>query len=173
MWTLFCFLLAALQDHDKPAERAAPYYPTPQIVVERMLKLGELKRGERLYDLGSGDGRIVVLGAQKFNAKAAGVELDHTLVVQSRERIAKLGLESGAKIIEGDLFKQDYSDADLVTVYLLPITNIKLSPMLEKILKRGARVVCHDFEFTEWKAVKTETMEDSEGRSHTLFLYRR
>ena len=100
MWTLFCFFLLALQDHDKPAERAAPYYPTPQIVVDRMLKLGELKRGEKLYDLGSGDGRIVVLGAQKYSAKAAGVELDHALVMQSRERIAKLGLESGAKIIE-------------------------------------------------------------------------
>ncbi len=173
MWTLFCIFLLALQDRDKPPERAAPFYPTPQVVVERMLKLGELKRGEKLYDLGSGDGRIVILGAQKFNAKSTGVELDHALVLQSRERIAKLGLQSGASIIEGDLFKQDYSDADLITVYLLPITNIRLSPVLEKILKRGARLVCHDFEFTEWKVEKTETMEDAEGRSHTLFLYRR
>ena len=173
MWTLFFFCLLALQDHDKQPERAAPYYPTPQVVVERMLKLGELKKGEKLYDLGSGDGRIVILGTQKFKAKSAGVELDHALVLQSRERIAKLGLESGASIIEGDLFKQDYSDADLITVYLLPITNIRLSPVLEKMLKRGARLVCHDFEFTDWKPEKTETMEDAEGRSHTLFLYRR
>ena len=173
MRLLLSLVLLALQDHDKPPERAAPYYPTPQVVVEKMLKLGELKKGEKLYDLGSGDGRIVILGAQKFAAISAGVELDHSLVLQSRERIAKLGLESGAKIIEGDLFKQDYSDADLITVYLLPITNIRLSPVLEMKLKRGARIVCHDFEFTEWNPEKTETMEDSEGRSHTLFLYRR
>ncbi|WP_035957649.1 class I SAM-dependent methyltransferase [Bryobacter aggregatus] len=173
MWMLFCLFLLSFQDHDKAPERAAPYYPTPQVVVEQMLKLGGLRRGEKLYDLGSGDGRIVMLGAAKFGAKAVGVELDHGLVQQSRASIAKLKLHPAAQIMEGDLFEQDYSDADLITVYLLPVTNIRLSPVLEKKLKKGARVVCHDFEFTEWKPEKTETIEDNEGRSHTLFLYRR
>ncbi len=166
-------LLLLLTALFQPPERAAPYYPTPQVIVERMLKLGELKKGETVYDLGSGDGRIVITAAQKFGAKAIGVELDKGLVVQSRQRIAKLELTSLASIIEGDLFEQDYSSADLITVYLLPVTNSRLSPVLEKKMKRGARVVCHDFEFTEWNPEKTEVVEDTEGRSHTLFFYRR
>lgn len=172
----FALAVAAVllaQDHDKPPERAAPYYPTPVVVVDKMLQLGGLKKGEKLFDLGSGDGRIVMIAAQRFGARAVGVELDHALVVQSREQIKKLGLASNASIIEGDLFEQDYSDADLITVYLLPVTNIRLSPVLEKKLKKGSRVVCHDFEFTEWNPEKTVTLEDQEGRSHTLFLYRR
>jgi ubiquinone/menaquinone biosynthesis C-methylase UbiE len=173
MKLLLCLLALGLQDHDKPPEKAAPYYPTPQVVVDRMLKLGELKKGEKLYDLGSGDGRIVITAAQKIGATAIGVELDKSLVAQSRQRILNLNLGKLASIIEGDLFLQDYSDADLITVYLLPITNIRLSPVLEKKMKRGARIVCHDFEFTEWNPEKTEVMEDTEGRSHTLFFYRR
>ena len=173
MRILLCLLAFSAQDHDKPPEKAAPYYPTPQAVVERMLKLGELKKGEILFDLGSGDGRIVIAGAQKIGAKAIGVEFNKDLVEQSRGRISKLGLATLASIIEGDLFEQDYSSADLLTVYLLPVTNIRLSPVLEKQLKRGARIVCHDFEFTEWNPERTEVMEDSEGRSHTLFFYRR
>ena len=171
-WILLLIALA-WQSQDKPPERAAPYYPTPPVVVDRMLRLGALKKGEKLFDLGSGDGRIVIAAAQKFKARAAGVELDKGLVAQSRRSIAKLELQSLAEIIEGDLFEQDYSDADLITVYLLPVTNIRLSPVLEKKMKRGARVVCHDFEFTEWNPEKTEVIEDEEGRSHTLFLYRR
>ena len=173
MRILFLLFAALFQEHDKPPERAAPYYPTPQVVVDRMLKLGELKKGETLYDLGSGDGRIVITAAQNIGAKAVGVELDKGLVIQSRQRIDKLKLASLASIIEGDLFEQDYSTADLITVYLLPVTNIRLSPVLEKKMKRGARIVCHDFEFTEWNPEKTEVIEDTEGRSHTLFFYRR
>lgn len=154
-------------------EKAAPYYPTPQVVLERMLQMGGLKKGETMFDLGSGDGRIVISAAQKFGAKAIGVELDKALAEQSSERIRKLGLESNARIIQGDLFKQDYSSADLITVYLLPVTNTRLSPVLERMMKKGSRLVCHDFEFMEWNPEKTETMEDQEGRSHTLFLYRR
>lgn len=173
MMLLLSLLAFFAQDHDKPPERAAPYYPTPQVIVERMLKLGELKKGETLFDLGSGDGRIVITGAQKIGARSNGIELNHELVEQSRGRISKLGLATLARIIEGDLFEQDYSSADLITVYLLPVTNIRLSPVLENKMKRGARIVCHDFEFTEWNPEKTEVMEDTEGRSHTLFFYRR
>ncbi|MDX2268377.1 MAG: methyltransferase domain-containing protein [Bryobacter sp.] len=166
-------LFAAAQDDLKPPEKAAPYYPTPQFVVEKMLALGELKKGETLFDLGSGDGRFVITAAQKFGARAFGVELDPQLVQQSRQRIARLRLEPQAQIIEGDLFLQDYSKGDLLTVYLLPSTNAKLAPVLDKQLKKGSRVVCHDFEFLEWNPEKTIQLEDQEGRSHTLFLYRR
>ncbi len=173
MKSLLFLLALSLQDQGKPPERAAPYYPTPQIVVDRMLKLGELKKGEKVYDLGSGDGRIIVAAAQKFGATAVGIELDKALVAQSRQRLLSLNLGKLASVIEGDIFEQNYADANLITVYLLPITNIRLSPVLEKTIKKGVRIVCHDFEFTEWNPEKTEVMEDTEGRSHTLFFYRR
>ena len=155
-------------------EKLAPYYPTPESVVEKMLKLGGLKPGEKMFDLGSGDGRLVIMAAQKFKANAAGVEMDPDLCKQSTEKIRALGLEKSARIIQGDLFLQDYSSADMLTVYLLPGSNDKVRPMLEKQLKKGTRIVAHDFEFAGWKPERTETIDDDgEGRSHTLYLYRR
>jgi hypothetical protein len=95
-------------------------------------------------------------------------------VKQSSERIKTLGLASTANIILGDLLLQDYSSADLLTVYLLPVGNEKVTPMLEKQLKKGARIVAHDFEFTAWKPVKiVDIDDDGEGRSHRLYLYQR
>lgn len=155
-------------------EKLAPYYPTPETIVVKMLELGGLKQGEKMFDLGSGDGRIVIAAAAKFHAEAVGVELDKDLCRQSQERIRKLGLEKTAQIINGDILKQDYSSADVVTVYLLPNSNNKVQPLLERQLKKGARVVAHDFEFRNWTPVKVEDIaDDGEGRSHTLFLYQR
>ena len=166
-------LLGALAWGQEPA-KLAPYYPTPETIVVKMLELGGLKPGEKMFDLGSGDGRIVIAAAQKFHAAAVGVELDKDLCRQSLERIRKLGLKKNAKIVEGDIFKQDYSSADLVTVYLLPNSNDKVQPLLERQLKKGARVVAHDFEFRGWTPARVEDIEDDgEGRSHTLFLYKR
>jgi protein-L-isoaspartate O-methyltransferase len=165
---------AAGKSGEKPGEKLAPYLPTPQTIVERMLQLGELKQGEKMYDLGSGDGRIVIQAARKYKADAYGVELDESLVKQSTERIRTLGLSAAAHIIKGDLLQQDYSSADLVTIYLLPVAIEKVTPILDKQLKKGARVVAHDFEFFEWKPAKiVDIDDDGEGRSHRLFLYRR
>ena len=156
------------------AEKLAPYYPTPLTIVEKMLDLGGLKAGEKMFDLGSGDGRIVIMAAQKFHADATGVEMADDLYRQSMQKIRSLGLEKTARIIHGDIFKQDYSPADLVTVYLLPVSNDKVRPLLEKQLKKGTRVVSHDFPFRDWTPEKEITIEDDgEGRSHTLYLYRR
>jgi protein-L-isoaspartate O-methyltransferase len=167
-------LLLPLAAQDKPTEKLAPYYPTPQIIVEKMLNLGGLRAKEKMFDLGSGDGRIVIMAAQKFKADATGVEFDDALFKQSMEKIKSLGLSATARIIHGDLLKQDYSSADLLTVYLLPVSNDKLSPILDKQLKKGARVVAHDFEFSAWTPVKIEDIDDDgEGRSHRLYLYRR
>jgi protein-L-isoaspartate O-methyltransferase len=155
-------------------EKLAPYYPTPLTIVEKMLDLGGLKSGEKMFDLGSGDGRIVVMAAQKYHADATGVEMADDLYRQSMQKIRTLGLDKTARIIHGDIFKQDYSSADLVTVYLLPVSNDKVRPLLEKQLKKGTRVVSHDFPFRDWKPEKEITIEDDgEGRSHTLYLYRR
>lgn len=162
---------AFAQEKDKP-EKLAPYYPTPESIVVKMLELGGAKANDKMYDLGSGDGRIVIIAAQKFQADSTGVEFDQSLCNQSTERIEKLSLTKNARIICGDIFKQNYSDADLLTVYLLPASNDKVAPMLDKQLKKGTRIVAHDFEFSAWKPVKTMDIEDDgEGRSHRLFLY--
>jgi protein-L-isoaspartate O-methyltransferase len=170
---LLSIIALPLLAQDKP-EKLAPYYPTPEVIVEKMLRFGEVKPGEKVYDLGSGDGRIVIMAAKKFKANAVGVEFDDSLWKQSSERIAKLGLASTARIIHGDLMVQDYSDADLLTVYLLPVSNDKVTPLLEKQLKKGTRIVAHDFEFSAWKPEKIQDIDDDgQGRSHRLYLYRR
>ena len=175
----FCLLLvyscAAVRAQNGEAEKLAPYYPTPETIVDKMLQLGGLKAGEKMYDLGSGDGRIVITAARKFHAEAVGVELDKDLCKQSTAKILKLGLEKNAHIVNGDLLKQNYSSADLVTVYLLPDSiNNKVQPILDRQLKKGARIVAHDFEFRNWTPEKVENVaDDGEGRSHTLYLYRK
>jgi mycolic acid cyclopropane synthetase len=137
-------------------ESLAPYLPTPKSIVDEMLKAGELKAGETMFDLGSGDGRIVIAAAREYKAHAIGIELDDALASASIQKIAELGLDKNAHIIQGDLMKQDYHSADLITVYLWP----------------EARVVSHDFEMGTWVATKTITIpDDGTGRSHTLFLY--
>ncbi len=156
------------------AEKLAPYYPTPQRIVDEMLRLGRLKPGEKMFDLGSGDGRIVIMAAQKYQADATGIEFDQDLCKQSTARIKKLGLDKRARIVEGDILKQDYSSADLLTVYLLPFSNDKVRPILDKQLRKGARIVAHDFEFADWKPVQIVDIDnDGEGRSHRLYLYER
>jgi protein-L-isoaspartate O-methyltransferase len=165
---LTCTLLA----QQPTGEKLAPYYPTPTSIVERMLELGQLKAGEKMFDLGSGDGRIVIMAAQKYRADATGVELDGDLVQSSTAKIRQLGLEKTAHIIYGDILKQDYASADVITVYLLPESNLKLRPILDASLKKGTRIVAHDFGIGGWTPVKTVTIaDDGEGRSHTLFLY--
>jgi protein-L-isoaspartate O-methyltransferase len=167
-------LAALAQEPKQEIEKLAPYYPTPETIVEKMLQLGGLKAGEKMFDLGSGDGRIVIMAAQKYHADATGIEFEKDLWRQSMDRIKSLDLQKTARIINGDILKQDVSSADLVTVYLLPASNDKVRPMLEKQLKKGARVVAHDFEIAGWTPDQVQHIEDDgEGRSHTLYLYKR
>lgn len=161
------------QQQDAPTgEKLAPYYPTPESIVDRMLVEGKLKAGEKMFDLGSGDGRIVIMAARKYHADSTGVELDTDLVISSSNKIKQLGLEKAARIIHGDILKQNYASANLITVYLLPESNLKLRPILEAQLKPGTRVIAHDFGIGGWTPTRTITIpDDGEGRSHTLFLY--
>ena len=166
--------LFLVEAQDAGIEKLAQYYPTPITVVDKMLELGGVKAGETVFDLGSGDGRIVIRAAQKYKAKGVGVEFDESLYKQSVERIRTLGLTASARIIHGDLLKQNYAGAYLITVYLLPVGNGRVTPILEKQLKKGARVVAHDFEFTAWRPARVEDIDyDGEGRSHRLYLYQR
>jgi protein-L-isoaspartate O-methyltransferase len=160
-------------EEKKSVDKLAPYLPTPLTIVDRMLKLADLKPHEKMYDLGSGDGRIVIMAGQKYQADSVGVEFDYDLFRESQNKIKRLGLKN-AGIVYGDIMDRDYSDADLVTVYLLPASNEKIRPMLEHQLRKGARIVAHDFGFAGWTPLKTETIDDDgEGRSHTLYLYQR
>jgi len=169
-----CLSVPLALSQEKPAsEKLAPYYPTPPSIVQKMLEITGLKAGETMFDLGSGDGRIVLMAASKFKAKSTGVELDPSLVRQSTEEIRRKRLDKLANIINGDILKQDYSSADVVTAYLLPKAMQLVRPILEKQLKKGARVVAHDFEMVGWTPEKVESLEDEEGRSHTIYLYRR
>ena len=137
-----------------------------------MLQLGGLKAGEKMFDLGSGDGRIVIMAAQKFHADATGIEMDKDLYKQSTEKIRKLGLEKTARIINGDLFKQNYSSADLLTVYLLPARTIRCADAGKAAQEGHAHRVAR-FRVPAGQPEKVETIEDDgEGRSHTLYLYR-
>lgn len=172
MRTLLIAALSVTSFAQQPTgEKLAPYYPTPLSIVERMLDLVGLKAGEKMFDLGSGDGRIVIMAAQRYHADATGIELDSDLAESSAAKIRQMGLKT-AHIIYGDILKQDYSSADVITVYLLPESNIKVRPILDAALKKGTRIVAHDFPVGGWTPVKTVTIpDDGEGRSHTLFLY--
>jgi len=149
----------------------APFVASPQIVVERMLKIAELKEGETLYDLGCGDGRIIITAATEFGANAVGVELDEGRYRKTLSRIQELKLENKVKLIHGNLLKVDLSPADVVTLYLLTSANEKVKPNLEKQLRNGTRVVSHDFEIPGWRPIRIEEVSESYGFSHTIYLY--
>ncbi|MGO9095393.1 MAG: methyltransferase domain-containing protein [Bryobacteraceae bacterium] len=151
-------------------ERLAPFVPSPQLVVERMLEAAEVKPGETVFDLGCGDGRILIAAARDFKAKGVGVELSAELVRQAREEVSKLGLSNRVTILQGDLLAADLRSADVVTLYLLTESNDRLRPILEKSLRPGARVVSHEFKIRGWKPAQVATVAVS-GRSHTIYVY--
>lgn len=150
--------------------RLAPYVPSPAPVVNLMLSLAGVSDKDNVYDLGSGDGRIVIMAAQQFGAKAVGVEIDEDLVAKTRDRIKELNLEDRIQIVQQDLMDVDLSPASVVTLYLLWTSNKKIRPNLEASLKEGTRVVSHDFRIEGWKPVQTEKIRGP-GRNHTIYLY--
>ena len=153
---------------------AAPYVPTPWPILDEMLKLAEIKKGEYLIDLGSGDGRLVIEAAKRYGAQGHGIDIQEKLVKLATDNAAKASVSDRVKFIVGDLFETDLSKADVITVYLLPVSNEKVRPLLEKQLKKGARIVAHDFTVGGWTPEKEVSIDDDgEGRSHTLYLYRR
>jgi cyclopropane fatty-acyl-phospholipid synthase-like methyltransferase len=152
------------------ANSLAPYVASPQQIVDRMLELADLKSGEMLYDLGSGDGRVLITAVQRYHAKAVGIEISEALVKSTTQRIQRLGLESDARVIRGDLLEVDLSPADVVTIYLATDSNEILRPNLEKYLKPGARVVSHDYVVPGWKP-KFVDKDLPDGRGHVIYLY--
>jgi hypothetical protein len=153
------------------SDRTVPYVPTPLEVVRKMLDIAKVGPNDVVYDLGSGDGRIVIMAAEKYGAQAVGVELDAGRFKESSARLTELGLEKRARIVRGNLFETDVRPATVVTLYLLPDVNQRLRPRLEKELRPGARVVSHNYSMDTWQAVQEETVTLEDGESHTVFLY--
>jgi predicted RNA methylase len=151
-------------------ENLGPAIPTPQFVVEKMLDAGHVKPGDTVYDLGSGDGRIVITAAQKYGAKAVGVELRPDLCDKARDRIRELGLEDKASIVQGSALRVNLSAADVVTMYFLTSSNERLKPNLERWLKPGSRVVSNQFAIKGWRAAETVRVK-SGSMEHTIYVY--
>lgn len=155
---------------DLHAQNLAPYVTSPQPIVDRMLDLAGVKPGETVYDLGCGDGRILFTAAQRYGAKAVGVELSEKLVKSVSEAIKRQNLQDQVRVVQGNLLEANLSEADVVTLYLDTGSNDLLRPNLEKYLKPGARVVSHDFEVRGWKPSKVDKIH-LYNRNHTIYVY--
>lgn len=155
-----------------------PFVPTPIEVVDRMLELAEVKKGDVVYDLGSGDGRIVIRAAKKFGVKAVGIEMDSWLLDKARKDARAAGVSHLVAFRAEDALKADISRATVVTLYMLPWFNEAMKPSLKKFLKPGARIVAHDFGIEGWKPDETVKLPEPEKKLggavhyHTIFLWR-
>lgn len=157
---VFLFLAITLCAQDSEVQKDVPYVPTPPEVVEAMLKLGKVKAGDIHYDLGCGDGRIVVAAVKQFGAaRATGYDIDPERIKEANENAQTAGVTDKVKFILGNLFEADFRDASVVTLYLLPDVNLKLRPKLLKDLKVGSRIVSHQFDMKDWEPDKKITMD--------------
>jgi len=170
LFGLAVLFAGSLPAQDFSGENLAPFLPSPQMVVEHMLEAARIKPGETVYDLGSGDGRVVITAAQKYQANAVGIEISEILCKSATKRVNALGLSSHVKIIHDSALKVDLSPADVVTIYLLTSSNERLRPNLEKYLKPTARVVSLNFGMPGWKAARVETVH-ADRQTHTIYVY--
>ena len=163
-----CSLAAPLpllaQAQKQPAKQYPDviFVPTPQEVVEDMLRLANVQKGDVLYDLGSGDGRIAITAARKYGIKATGIDIDPERIREANENAKKAGVTGLVQFRQEDLFTADFKDATVITLYLLPDLNVKLRPKLWNELKPGTRIVSHQFEMGAWKP---EKRLESNGRT--------
>jgi precorrin-6B methylase 2 len=152
-------------------DQLAPFDPTPQEVVERMLRLAGVKSGDVLYDLGAGDGRVAITAAKKFGIKTVGFEIDPGLVKLASENVRKQGVEHLVEIRQQDFLTADLSVPSVVTLYLSYDGNLAVRPRLMSQLKTGARVVSYTFDMAEWQPKATENYRDAAGNNHMIYLW--
>jgi len=157
------------------AEDLAPFVPTPPEVVDKMLELAQASKDSVIYDIGCGDGRIVVAAAKKYGARGVGIDIDPVRIKESKANAKASGVEKLVKFREEDATKTDISPATIVTLYLLPESNELLRPKFERELKPGTLIITHNYIVPGWedKEIDTATVTDSEGKSHSVFLYKR
>jgi cyclopropane fatty-acyl-phospholipid synthase-like methyltransferase len=148
-----------------------PFVPTPPEVVDRMLEVAQVKPGDVIYDLGSGDGRIIIRAAKRYGVKGVGIEIDTELVQKARDNAFREKVDHLVEFRLQDALTVDVSPATVVTLYMLPEFNAKLRPILEKQLKPGSRVVSHDFEIQGWVPDKVEQITGDVFHNHTVLLF--
>ncbi len=157
---------AAAQSGQPKRPPDVPYVPTPNPVVDGMLKLADVKKSDNVYDLGCGDGRIVIAAAKEYGAHGVGIDINPERIQEARDNARRAHVEALVKFEENDLFDADIHNASVVMLYLLPNINLRLRPKLLKDLKPGTRVVSHSFSMDDWKPDKEETVD---GR--TIYLW--
>jgi len=169
-------LSAACGDADRPAPRdeasLAPYVATPQMIVDEMLRLANVGKDDVLYDLGSGDGRIVITAARTYGTRGVGFELDAGLVSQSTENARRAGVAHLVEFRHQDVVTVKLSPATVVTIYLSREANLKLRPAVQTQLRSGARVVTHDYDMGDWEPEAIRPLVDESGRMRILYLWR-
>ena len=151
-------------------ELDVPYVPTPEAVVEAMLSMAKVTKDDVLYDLGSGDGRIPITAAAKFGTRGVGIDLNPVRVAEAKDNAKQAGVADKVKFIEGDIFEADFSEATVVTLYLLPGVNLKLRPTIQA-MKPGTRVVSHNYDMGDWKPEDSKKVT-VEGTDHYVYFWR-
>ena len=174
---LSCALTVSFSHSRADYPEEIPFVPTPLAVVDRMLEVAEVKRGDVVYDLGSGDGRIVIRAAKKFGARGVGIEMDTTLIEKASKTAQQEGVSHLVEFRSEDALKANISAATVVTLYMLPWFNEAMKPSFRKHLKPGSRIVAHDFGIEGWTPDKTEKLPEIEQRGgfkhqHTLFMWK-
>jgi precorrin-6B methylase 2 len=168
---------AAAQRGERKRQPDVPYVPTTEEAVRAMLKLAEVKKADIVYDLGCGDGRIVIAAAKTYGARGVGIDIDPDRIQEARENAKKAGVENLVRFEENDLFQANFREATVVTLFLLPSINLKLRPKLLEDLKPGTRVVSNTFDMGTWRPEKEQSLpgaDDDEigSLSHKFFLWK-
>jgi ubiquinone/menaquinone biosynthesis C-methylase UbiE len=169
LWSSSLLLLPYAGAQQRRPALDVPYVPTPPDVVAKMLEMGAVTKGDVLYDLGCGDGRIVVTAARQFGARGVGIDIDPERIKEARENARKEGVTQQVQFRVGDLFRSNFSQATVVTLYLLPQINQRLRPQLWRQLKVGTRVVSHEFDMGEaWPPERTERVDNRRIHAWTI-----
>jgi cyclopropane fatty-acyl-phospholipid synthase-like methyltransferase len=178
VFATFVLVLASVARTAADFPEEIPFVPTPMDVVDKMLELAEVKKGDVVYDLGSGDGRIVIRAAKKYRVRAVGIEMDRLLLAKARKDAKAAGVSHLVEFRAEDAMKVDLSKATVITLYMLPWFNEAMKPSFKKYLKPGARIVAHDFGIEGWEPNQTVKLPDPEKKPggllhyHTLYLWR-
>ena len=168
---LASLLLVSLLAQAFPVVPRAPYVSTPHDVVDRMLTLAKVDSRDVVYDLGCGDGRIVIAAAQKFGARGVGIDIDPARIYDAEANAKRAGVEKLVTFRLQDALEADVSDATVVTLYMLSAINVKLRPILTTQLRKGSRIVSHSFAMGDWEPEYVDTFRDAAGTTRTLYLW--